>query len=349
MRYEYNFEKANYKGGIDWNKNSPKDKLKYTLGGLLYSPATAEILTSDGKKFKYNKVKSIALCMEDAIHDNGYDYAEEKLVSTLKKVYLLLHNGQISIDDIPLIFIRVKNSVLMKDIFDKIKDYAEVITGFILPKYDVGNAQNYEEVLNYINSKMMINNIYIMPILESSSVSSLDNRSKSLLDIKKYIDNVSDQVLNVRVGGNDFCNHFGFRRRNTNTIYDIGVINNILSDIINVFNHDYIISGPVWEYFHNGIDDSWLIGLKKELEQDRLNGFIGKTSIHPSQLPAIQESLIVNYDDYIDAYDIINWKNDIQSVGKSLLHGRMNEQKVHQNWAKKTLALSEIYGVKSNE
>ena len=346
MRYEYNFDKDNYKNGIEWNKNFPKDILKYAIGGLLYSPATAEILTSDLKKFKYNNVKSIALCMEDAIHDNGYEYAEEKLVSTLKNIYLLLHNGEITINDIPLIFIRVRNSILMKDIFDKIKDYAEVITGFILPKYDGSNAQNYEEVLNYINSKLMANNIYIMPILESINISNLHNRSASLLDIKNYIDNVKDQVLNIRVGGNDFCNHFGFRRSSFNTIYDIGVIKNIFSDIINVFNQDYIISGPVWEYFENGKDDSWIIGLKRELEQDKLNGFIGKTAIHPSQLKAIQESLMIDYNDYVDAYEIINWKNDIQSVGKSILHGRMNEQKVHQNWANKVLNLAEIYGVK---
>lgn len=348
MRYEYDFDKANHKNGIEWNKDSPKEKLKYAIGGLLYSPATAEILASDSKRFKYDNVKSIALCMEDAIHDNGYEYAEAKLVSTIKSVYLLLHNGEISIDDIPLIFIRVKNPILMRDIFDKIKDYAEVITGFILPKYDATNAPNYEEVLNYINSKMIRNKIYIMPILESSSVSSLENRSRILLDIKKSVDNISDQVLNIRVGGNDFCNHFGFRRRSSNTIYDIGVIKNIFADIINVFNKEYIISGPVWEYFDNKEDESWLIGLKKEIEYDKLNGFLGKTAIHPSQLLPIQESLVVDYDDYVDAYEIINWENNIQSVGKSILHGRMNEQKVHTNWAKKILALSEIYGVKSN-
>jgi hypothetical protein len=37
-------------------------------------------------------------------------------------------------------------------------------------------------------------------------------------------------------------------------IYDIGVVRSVLNDIMNVFGKNYIVSGPVWEYFENKDD-----------------------------------------------------------------------------------------------
>ena len=56
-------------------------------------------------------------------------------------------------------------------------------------------------------------------------------------------------VLNIRVGGNDFSNMYGLRRNINQNIYEIGVIRDILVNIINVFGADFVVSGPVWEYF----------------------------------------------------------------------------------------------------
>lgn len=90
--------------------------------------------------------------------------------------------------------------------------------------------------------------------------------------------------MNIRVGGNDFSNLYGLRRNEHQNIYEIGVIRDILANIINVFADTYVVSGPVWEYFKKGSDTAWEKGLRKEIELDLLNGFIGKTCIHPSQL-----------------------------------------------------------------
>jgi citrate lyase beta subunit len=102
----------------------------------------------------------------------------------------------------------------------------------------------------------------------------------------------------------------------------------------------------VWEYFGPECDGKWDVGLAKELELDRLNGFIGKTAIHPSQLPLIHESMKVKKSDYDDAMKILDWNNGSLGVAKSEDGSRMNEVKVHGKWAGKIAVLGEIYGVK---
>ena len=86
--------------------------------------------------------------------------------------------------------------------------------------------------------------------------------------------------------------------------------------------------------------------MKKELYADRLNGMLGKTSIHPSQLPYIQESLIPTEEDYEDAMSILGINANTTGVKKSVGGNRMNEVKTHTNWAKKVVGLAKVYGVR---
>ena len=94
----------------------------------------------------------------------------------------------------------------------------------------------------------------------------------------------------------------------------------------------------------------WSIGLENELFYDRLNGIIGKTAIHPSQLPYIQQSLIVSESDYSNALQILSMSSQsFVGVKKGTNGNQMNESKTHINWAKKVLALAGIYGIKKEE
>ena len=190
------------------------------------------------------------------------------------------------------------------------------------------------------------NRLYIMPILESRTVADIGNRVDILWNIKSHLDSVKDYVLNVRVGGNDFSNMYGLRRSDTQNIYQIGVIRDILVNIINAFASDYIVSGPVWEYFGTDPSQQWAVGLRKELELDLLNGFIGKTAIHPSQLPIIFDSLKVRRCDYDDAQSIVTWSTDGLGVAKSTNGQRMNEVKCHLRWARRIITMAGIYGIR---
>ena len=79
--------------------------------------------------------------------------------------------------------------------------------------------------------------------------------------------------------------------------------------------------------------------------KDKLNGFLGKTAIHPSQLKVIQKSMIINKYDYLDALSIIGINENATGVKKSIEKNRMNEVKTHRAWARKTIGLANIYGV----
>lgn len=222
-------------------------------------------------------------------------------------------------------------------------DCSELITGFIFPKYSVGNADPYNEAMRKINSEAQ-KPVYMMPILESGDIVEYSTRHTVLSDLKRKIDSVKDLVLNIRVGGNDFSNEFAARRHYDETIYDILPISQLLGDILTVFSREYVVSGPVWEFFSSD-NEEWKRGLRNELKLDKVNGFIGKTVIHPKQISVVNEALKVSHKDYEDAKEILNWDENGLQVGKSFAGERMNEVKTHINWAYKTIALAEIYGV----
>lgn len=324
-----------------------REILQYSIGALMYTPASDQTIADDLQNKKFLGLKSLALCLEDSIGDDSLRLAETKLLDSLLKIHQSIEQGKIISEEIPLLFVRVRSAEQLDIIYEQMGNSADILCGFILPKFNLSNAENYRSIIKKINQQK-VQPLYFMPIIESPSIMNLESRIDTLLKIKAIVDDVKSYILNIRVGGNDFCNLFGLRRSYHQTIYDITIIKNALVDILNIFARDYVVSGVVWEYFANKNSENWQIGLKKELELDLLNGFIGKTAIHPSQVPIILESLKVNLHDFEDAKKITNWDDVFLGVAKSVSGERMNESKVHINWAKKILILAQIYGVRSN-
>ena len=60
-----------------------------------------------------------------------------------------------------------------------------------------------------------------MPIYESPSIIDLRTRYDILYTLKDKISKIEDRILNIRVGGNDLCHIFGFRRRDNESIHQI--------------------------------------------------------------------------------------------------------------------------------
>ena len=376
---------------VEFNKNTPKEILQYCVGSLLYTPATNTKIGQKiiNKDIKY--LKAIALCLEDAIGSGQVAEAEKCVKNTLA---LLNDNIDSCENDLPLIFIRVREPQQMWRLYKNCGDLLELITGFLIPKFNKDNMQDYIENFHKVKEKIE-SPLYILPIIESTNAIYIQNRIDNLLQIREGLDLIRDEVLNVRVGGADFSNIFGIRRKMRDTIWDVRVVANCLADIINMFSKDYVVSGAVWEYFdsvhcvpdyteglkswkisdypkHFPSADSkeikerevkmlrqngaapqftpgkeWLVGLKKELYLDRLNGMIGKTCIHPKQLECVQKSLIISKEDYEDATQIVN--ASVSEYGVLNGHGKMNELRTHINWAKKVIKLASIYGVKEDK
>ena len=308
-------------------------ELRYSVGALLYSPALNRKITTSILSGQFGNNYSIALCLEDTIADSAVGHA----LNQMEKTFATLHSAFITQNVVlPKIFVRVRNPEQIKEVFHRISPYVDIFTGFIFPKYSVTNADRYnvefEKVLEESPKEF-----YMMPILESEDI--VDYASRPAVDSMK------EHVLNVRVGGNDFSNAFGLRRHIDETIYDILPISQLLCDILTVFSRDYVVSGPVWEYYSSS-NEEWADGLKRELKLDVLNGFVGKTVIHPNQIPVVTESLKVKKQDYDDAMEILSWSGDKELlVGGSAQKERMNEVNTHLRWAKRTAALASIYGV----
>ena len=318
------------------------ETLPYRVGGLLYIPALKEGVAEHIGKGDYKCLTSVAFCLEDSIMDEALEEAERHLYSTLCALLEIQRAGK----KLPLIFIRVRSVSHLERASERYRELFSVITGFILPKFGPGNAVQYAEVIGDIN-RDRLRPLYFMPIIESAECIALKSRAEALYKTEEILRPVRKYILNIRVGGNDFSNLYGLRRHADETIYDMAVIRDALTDILNVFSGEYVVSGPVWEYFDDKSGDAWKKGLERELKADRANGFLGKTCIHPSQLPVVYESMKVLQTDYDDACAILGWKDGKNGVGR--VHNRMNEVKCHLKWARKIQTLGEIYGIRLEE
>lgn len=191
-----------------------------------------------------------------------------------------------------------------------------------------------------------------------------------LMAIRAILDRHKEAVLQVRVGATDFSSCFGVRRGVDYSVYDILTVRECLSDILNVFgrNNDYVVSGPVWEYFRASKDmmfkdlptvnlEDYLLkripivnpeidGLLREVILDKANGFVGRTVIHPTHVKYVNALQAVTFEEYQDAASIL--KSETSGVFKGEGGNKMNEIRPHTNWAKKTLMRARAFGVIEN-
>ncbi len=341
-----------YKEPENLSKDDNKDILAYALGATLYMPGIRDSIGKDIIDKKIKGLASVIICLEDSIGDNSVEKGLKNATAQLNKIHEALEKGILDKEDIPFIFVRIRNLDQMQFISKILKEKINLLTGFVIPKFSNVCGESYLNEIEKINNKYKIS-LYAMPVIETKDSIYLENRVKYINELKSVIDKHKHLILNVRIGAADFSSLFGIRRSVENTIYDILVIKDCLSAIVNTFGRyedDYVISGPVWEYFiKNKVDKKYytkqpILGLIKEALLDKENGLVGKTVIHPSQIIPIQALQVVTYEEYMDACDIINNEKN-NGVISSVYKNKMNEIKPHLNWAKKIIKKSYIYGV----
>jgi len=355
---------------IVFNKHTERELLQYCLGATLYMPGTKDIV---GKILNKNmpELTSMVMCFEDAIQEKDLSAAETNVIQHLDKLAESLNTGDITHDDIPLTFIRVRNPEQFKSFAAKLSpSQAEVLCGFVFPKFYSSNGHEYFRCLESLNNKLDVS-LYGMPILEGRTIALKETRASELDMIKNILTAYKDIVLNIRVGATDFSSIFGVRRGINYSIYDILTVRDCLSDILNYFAREgdgCVISAPVWEYFlaykkedldhllHNDIHRSLLQrssiineaidGLLREVVLDKANGFVGKTIIHPSHAKYVNAMQAVTREEYEDAQQILDRSG---GVVKSAKANKMNERNPHKSWAKKIVYRAKAYGVVENE
>ena len=352
-----------------FNKETEKELLSYCLGGTLYMPATREFYLNVTDK-RIPGLTSMVMCFEDAIDESKVPEAEDNAARNLKEIKDGIENGSIDPDSMPLMFMRARNPEQFRELIEKLDgELIGLLTGFVFPKFTSENGNEYFELLEAANEKST-GKLYGMPILESKRIAFKETRFDELLSMKHITDANIDSVLNIRVGGTDFSSAFGVRRGIDYSIYDIMTVRDCLLDILNVFGreNEYVVSGPVWEYFLANKDmkfeknqgaslqssllkrkrliDVAIDGLLREVILDRANGFIGKTAIHPTHIKYINAMLTVTDEEYEDAVQILNTSG---GVVKSANANKMNEINPHRSWARKIYNRARAYGVVKDE
>ena len=354
---------------IEFNKYTEKELLQYCLGAVLYMPGTKNII--DKILSKNPPAPSMVMDFEDAIREEDLSAAETNVLEHLERLSDALNTVLISQDDIPLIFLRVRNPEQFRSFADRLTvNQAKVLSGFVFPKFDSNNGNEYLSCLESINNETG-DVLYGMPILEGSTVTLKETRADELNRIKTLLAANRNMILNIRVGGADFSSIFGVRRGINYSIYDIMTVRDCLSDILNYFireGEEYVVSAPVWEYFladkkesldrlleenihrsllqGSSIVNEAIDGLLREVILDKANGFVGKTIIHPSHLKYVNSMQAITKEEYEDALQILGTSGGVVKSAKS---NKMNEINPHRSWAKKIVQRAKAYGVIENE
>lgn len=353
----------------EFTKYTDKALLQYCPGACMYMPAIKDF-TDKILGQSMTDLTTIVMCFEDACPEDRVEEAEQKVLRMLEQLYDAVSSGEISYNDLPLIFCRVRSidqfvhfSSLLR------KEHVKVLAGFNFPKFNARNGAEYLLQLKLLNEQFD-EILYGMPILEDSRVAMKESRLDELKAIKSICNRYKDIVLQIRVGATDFSSCFGVRRGVDYSIYDIMVVRELLTDILNVFsrNNDYVVSGPVWEYFrqkkemmfedvskvdmsdilwrHNSIINDEVDGLIREVILDKANGFVGRTVIHPTHVRIVNSLQAVTEEEYNDALQIINTDD---GVIKSNTNNKMNEIRPHTSWAEKVMARAFAFGVIKSE
>lgn len=352
-----------------FNKYTNREFLQYCLGATMYMPGFKDF-TSKILNHSIPGLTTMVLCFEDACPEEKVLEAMENVHYLLSRVTEAAEKGELNPDYVPLIFVRVRNLEQFKAFGEKLtKEEAHFLCGVNFPKFNAENGYEYYAYLKDLNIRLD-EILYGMPIIEDPEVAYKETRISELIGIKKILDKYHDLVLQVRVGGTDFSSVFGVRRGVDYSLYDIMTVRECLSDIVNVCgrNNDYVISGPVWEYFRapkemmfkelpqHGIEDylmrrqplvnGEIDGLLREVILDKANGFVGRTVIHPSHVKFVNAMMAVTKEEYEDACQILGTGG---GVVKGFGGNKMNEIKPHTNWAKKVYNRARAYGVIKNE
>jgi citrate lyase beta subunit len=371
--YEKDLESLFYLKPAKFNKYTEREVLAYALGATLYMPATRENIHQELMVKKHDGLASMVICLEDSIADHEVEEAERQLVSELKHLHDAIGKEFISEEELPLIFIRIRSFDQLHRLAAEAEESIKVLAGIVIPKFEPVSGRAIMHFIKELNG--CASPLYAMPILETKRIIEKETRLEELLAIKSVVDEFRELILNVRIGATDFSGLYGIRRNADTTVYDIGVIRDCISDIVNVFlryDSPYVISGPVWEYFSStqrilkpqlrqtpfktafGTDglkwrseliDRHMDGLIQEILMDIANGLTGKTIIHPSHIKAVHALNAVSYEEYIDAKNIVEEAESHNGVRRSTFANKMNEIKPHYYWAQKILRKSKVYGV----
>jgi len=292
----------------------------YALGATLYMPATRADLLAVVRGGKIPSLRSLVICLEDAVSESDIDFA----LDNLQRLLLELSSGQPRYKDAPLVFVRPRNLAMAAQLVEW--PLMSLVDGLVLPKFTLHDLPIWQHLIASTQ-------LWVMPTLETKEV--FDAGAMTELAAALLKEDLGSRVLALRIGGNDLLSCLGLRRSQTHTLYQspIGYVIGMLSGVMGASG--FALTAPVCEL----LDQPSL--LCRELAQDMDYGLVGKTAIHPTQIPLIHRALQVTAQDQQAAQLILN------STAPAVFqhNGAMCEPATHVRWAKRTLERAHWYGV----
>lgn len=293
----------------------------WNLGASLYMPATRTDITDAVINNKISGLRSLIICLEDAVSEADIPQALDNLQNILAA--LTAEKQRTGNQNWPLVFIRPRHPEM--GLWLRKHSDLSAIDGLVLPKFTQKTLPIWWQVVQDTH-------LCMMPTLETEEVCDVVQMRELALELKSHP--CHDRIIALRIGGNDLMNVISLRRPRHFTLYD-GPMGYVIKMLVSVFApHDFAMTAPVCEH----IDDHDI--MTRELALDIAHGLVGKTAIHPNQVAIIEQALRVSADEHADALRILN---STQAVFKS--QGAMCEPATHRRWASAILARARVYGI----
>jgi citrate lyase beta subunit len=293
----------------------PKSFAPWALGAPLYMPGNRRDIMEIANGEKYSMLRAMIFCTEDAVSRTDVD-------SCVRHIGLCLQGFRDSAHRYR--FIRARNPEILARLLD-LPDI-EKVDGFVLPKFNQAVFHAYFDQLQ--GTPFMV-----MPTLETRDV--FDVNAMTELRQGLLQDAVAQRILMLRIGGNDLMNLLGLRRPRSSTLYETPM-GNVIAQLVTIFKpYGFSLSAPVFEY----LDDT--ATLQKEIRLDLAHGLIGKTAIHPTQVPTIEAEYAVDVEDYEMAHAL----SDPSAPAVFRMHNAMCEVATHQQWGESVLDRQRCYGI----
>ncbi len=346
----------------EFDVDSSRNVLAMALGATLYVPGIRGDLVSALRRRVADGVRSMVVDLEDALADHQVGPALGMVGAAL---------DELSQDELgALLFVRVRTPDHIRTLAEGLSGDGSALTGFVLPKFSAATGARYLGEVAAASARWG-RRFLAMPVLETPEVLYRETRDEALSAIRDLLAQYRENVLAVRLGATDLCGLFGIRRDRDLTIYDVGVVAELIAEVVNHLGRadgtGYAITGPVWEYFaghermfrpqlratpfENRSAQSFrhqlvrrdVDGLLREIVLDRANGLTGKTVIHPTHVNVVHALAVVPHEEYSDACDIGDHRDD--GVRRSGYRNKMNEVRPHRRWAEKIMDRAQVFGV----
>lgn len=288
------------------------------LGATLYMPATRIDMLDVACGGKISGLRSIVLCLEDAVHETDVDDALINLQRLLAALARLPPT-----DGAPLLFVRPRGIGMAAQI--AALPGAERLAGMVAPKVRPGEVGAWVAALG--GSRLML-----MPTLETPETfdpgAMRDLRDELLVEGR-------GRILALRIGGNDLLACLGLRRIPGETVYE-GPLGPLVAQLVGLMiPAGFALTAPVYDVVRDPAT------LAREAARDVAFGLSGKTAIHPMQVATIHAAFAVR------ASEIASARAVLAEEAKAVFQheGAMCEPSVHRAWARRILARAALYGV----